>query len=51
MGRTKHHAANGVEVKTLREAEALVRQGFSLRMRGQTSGAVNLITLGSFGFG
>ncbi|MCP4618890.1 MAG: hypothetical protein GY844_20955 [Bradyrhizobium sp.] len=42
LGRTKHHAANQIAI-TSSEIEAYIRQGFLLRMRGETSGQVNLI--------
>jgi hypothetical protein len=42
LGRTKHHAANQIAIRT-DEIAAYLKRGFLLRMRGERSGQVNLI--------
>jgi hypothetical protein len=42
MGRTKHHAANQIAI-TAEEIGDYLTKGFLVRMRGETSGQVNLI--------
>lgn len=43
LGNTKHHAANQISVTTTKELAAAVSKGFHVRMRGQTTGQVNLV--------
>jgi hypothetical protein len=42
LGRTKHHAANQIAIEA-DEIDGYLKRGFLLRMRGETSGQVNLI--------
>ncbi len=43
LGRVQHLANNAIRVKSETEAADYVRRGFSLRMRGKDTNAVNLI--------
>lgn len=43
LGRVKHHAANQIAVRGY-EIEGYLQKGFLLRMRGEVSGQVNLIS-------
>jgi hypothetical protein len=43
LGRTKHHAGNQIAVRA-DEIEEYLRKGFLLRMRGEVSEQVNLIS-------
>lgn len=43
LGRTKHHAANQIAILE-EEIETFLARGFLLRMRGEVSGQVNLIS-------
>lgn len=43
LGRVKHHSANQLSVD-INEISGYLEKGYLLRMRGETSGQVNLIT-------
>src|SRR4051812_25256005 len=43
LGRTKHHAINQIAIRE-DEIETFLARGFLLRMRGEVSGQVNLIS-------
>ncbi|RVG79150.1 hypothetical protein CN177_24340 [Sinorhizobium meliloti] len=43
LGRKKHHASNQIAI-TADEIGSYLRRGFLLRMRGEISGQVNLIS-------
>jgi len=43
LGKTKHHASNQIVVEADQIGHYL-QKGFALRMRGETSGQVNLIS-------
>jgi hypothetical protein len=43
LGQVKHHAANQIAVRA-DQIEEYLQRGFLLRMRGEVSGQVNLIS-------